>query len=173
MVDKVDSEVREALAGLYDRLNKLERAGYIETGTRALCYQVMSRMARQQSLEIITCWEDMGKCIVRDESGNLLSGAAPSDHFHFLGALQQLQRALGVVSHITWTGMDAAARGCMTDHRFPHFSEELEFDGSLLKPNSLIFFRVVPGCGLLVDETITAYTRQSSVSTTLPGWVME
>lgn len=164
---------RKAIKSFWWRLEMLDRAGFLETSTRFLGYQVMSRMAKEESLEILTCWEDMGHSIVTGPGGQLLSAAVPSDSYHFIGALQQLQRCLGVVSHVTRSGIDSLVKRGQEESKLPHFTEELSSDGSLVRPGSILIFRLIPGAGLLVEATVKHYTDQSKYQLALPEWLSE
>lgn len=172
-MDKVDETTREAIKSFWWRLEMLDRAGFLETSTRFLGYQVMSRMAREESLEILTCWEDMGYSFVTGPGGQLLSAAVPSDSYHFIGALQQLQRCLGVVSHVTRGGVDRLVKLGQTEDKLLHFTEELHTDGSLIRPDTILIFRLIPGAGLLVEESVKHYTDQCKYQVALPEWLTE
>ena len=155
---------------LYRRLRQWSGLGGIEHETYVVGLHVLQRMVKHNCVEVGASWSEfMGQGVVR--LGEALAPPVSPNRYHFYGALQQLQEVLGVFSHITSDGLEAAIEEAGECNGVcPHFTASPGVDSHIIGESTLLVFAYRPWAGLDADSAARDLYRMAKPAG-LPGWL--
>ena len=166
-------DFKELIKELYRRLNVAFRVGYIEQDAFNVGMQLIGIMAAGKTCNFIFTWNDLLQRPVTQGS-RLVANIAPTTHFALYGALQQLERHLGIVTHVSREEMIAHIEECREEGEYFNFTGMPGVDSYVIMPDTQVLCIYESWVGDNLDEYVEEYLAQFEGDvrvSALPRWL--
>lgn len=159
-----------AFNDLYSRLRRLWAVGLIEEQAYILGIHVLARMAKFDTLEIAAQLSDFVEAHVTSGS-EVIAGPVVSNLFMSIGALQQLHRLVGLLSHYSQEGLEASIGEALENQGVgSHFSTRPVVAGPMIGASTLLIFKFDERLGV-DDEKVYQMFQEKTSTSKMPTWV--
>lgn len=163
-------DFKEQMQELYRRARKLMASGIIDKTTHDLALQIMRMMIHGRCRELVTTWQELASTCTASADGEVMGAPAPGMHYFFLGALQQAEESLGLVSHVDRVGLDTHLADGRVAGMFTHFTKLADVPSDVIGPQTRLLFVYEAWVSDGADDAV-AQVYQELPRLALPKWI--
>lgn len=162
----------DELRSLKKKLDTYLGGGYISYDTYTVGMHILQRMAAIKAMTVTVAWQEMASSFVTLR-GAPLAPPAPGTAYRFYQALQELHRTVGLLSHVTISGLEEAKEEVRLSplRESAHVTSVADTPSDVIGARTPIVFEFVPYAGPDCAASVSGYMEQGT-SIELQKWLL-